>query len=166
MRLIIQPDYSNLSKWAAHYVAAKINAAEPTLEKPFVLGCPTGSSPLGMYSELIALNKAGKVSFANVVTFNMDEYVGLPKDHPESYYSFMWNNFFSHIDIKPENTNILNGCAEDLEAECQRFEDKIKFYGGVDLFMGGIGPDGHIAFTEPCAENGRAECRERVYVLV
>ena len=82
MRLIIQPDYSNLSKCAAHYVAAKINAAEPTLEKPFVLGCPTGSSPLGMYSELTALNKAGKVSFANVVTFNMDEYVGLPKDHP------------------------------------------------------------------------------------
>ncbi len=149
MRLIIQPDYSTLSKWAAHYVAAKINAAAPTAEKPFVLGCPTGSSPLGMYSELIALYKEGKVSFQNVVTFNMDEYVGLPKEHPESYYSFMWNNFFSHIDIKPENTNILNGCAEDLEAECLRFEDKIKFYGGVDLFMGGIGPDGHIAFNEP-----------------
>ena len=149
MRLIIQPDYSSLSKWAAHYVAAKINNAAPTAENPFVLGCPTGSSPIGMYSELIALYKAGKVSFKNVVTFNMDEYVGLPQNHPESYYSFMWNNFFSHIDIKPENTNILNGCAEDLEAECLRFEDKIKFEGGVDLFMGGIGPDGHIAFNEP-----------------
>ena len=149
MRLIIQPDYSSLSKWAAHYVAAKINNAAPTAENPFVLGCPTGSSPIGMYSELIALYKAGKVSFKNVVTFNMDEYVGLPAEHPESYYTFMWNNFFSHIDIRPENTNILNGCADDLDAECMRFEDKIKFYGGIDLFMGGIGPDGHIAFNEP-----------------
>ena len=149
MRVIIEPDYKTLSRWAACYVASRINAAKPTAEKPFVLGCPTGSSPLGMYSELIKLNKAGKVSFQHVVTFNMDEYVGLPKEHPESYYSFMWNNFFSHIDIKPENTNILNGNAPDLAGECARFEEKIKRYGGVDLFMGGIGPDGHIAFNEP-----------------
>lgn len=124
MRLIIQPDYQSVSKWAAHYVAAKIKAANPTPEKPFVLGCPTGSSPLGMYKELIDLNKKGIISFQNVVTFNMDEYVGLPKEHPESYYSFMWNNFFSHIDIKPENTNILNGNAADLDAECARYEEK------------------------------------------
>ena len=149
MRLIIQPDYQSVSQWAAHYVAAKIKAANPTPEKPFVLGCPTGSSPLGMYKALIDLNKKGIVSFQNVVTFNMDEYVGLPKEHPESYYSFMWNNFFSHIDIKPENTNILNGNAPDLDAECARYEEKIKSYGGIDLFMGGIGPDGHIAFNEP-----------------
>ena len=149
MRVIIEPNYQLVSKWAANYVASKINAAKPTAEKPFVLGCPTGSSPLGMYHELIELNKQGKVSFENVVTFNMDEYVGLPKEHPESYYSFMWNNFFSHIDVKAENTNILNGNAPDLEAECARFEAKIKAYGGVDLFMGGIGPDGHIAFNEP-----------------
>lgn len=149
MRLIIQPDYQSVSQWAAHYVAAKIKAANPTPEKPFVLGCPTGSSPLGMYKALIDLNKKGIVSFQNVVTFNMDEYVGLPKEHPESYYSFMWNNFFSHIDIKPENTNILNGNAADLDAECARYEEKIKSYGGIDLFMGGIGPDGHIAFNEP-----------------
>ena len=96
---------------------------------------PTGSSPLGMYKALIDLNKKGIVSFQNVVTFNMDEYVGLPKEHPESYYSFMWNNFFSHIDIKPENTNILNGNAADLDAECARYEEKIKSYGGIDLFM-------------------------------
>ena len=94
MRLIIQPDYQSVSLWAAHYVAAKIKAANPTPEKPFVLGCPTGSSPLGMYKALIDLNKKGIVSFQNVVTFNMDEYVGLPKEHPESYYSFMWNNDF------------------------------------------------------------------------
>lgn len=149
MRLIIQPDYQSVSKWAAHYVAAKIKAANPTAEKPFVLGCPTGSSPLGMYKELIDLNKKGLVSFQNVVTFNMDEYVGLPKEHPESYYSFMWNNFFSHIDIKKENVNILNGNAADPEEECRRYEEKIASYGGIDLFLGGVGPDGHIAFNEP-----------------
>lgn len=88
------------------------------------MGCPTGSSPLGMYKALIDLNKKGIVSFQNVVTFNMDEYVGLPKEHPESYYSFMWNNFFGHIDIKPENTNILNGNAPDLDAECARYEER------------------------------------------
>ena len=83
MRLIIEPNYEQLSKWAANYVAAKIKAANPTAEKPFVLGLPTGSSPLGMYKNLIELNKQGVVSFQNVITFNMDEYVGLPKDHPE-----------------------------------------------------------------------------------
>jgi glucosamine-6-phosphate deaminase len=149
MRLIIQPDYQKISQWAATYVAAKINKACPTVEKPFVLGLPTGSSPLGMYKALIDLYKKGAVSFKNVVTFNMDEYVGLPKDHPESYYSFMWNNFFHHIDIVPGNVNILNGNAADLEAECARYEETIKEYGGIDLFLGGIGPDGHIAFNEP-----------------
>ncbi len=81
----------------------------------------------------------------------MDEYVHVPENHPESYHSFMWNNFFSHIDIKKDNVNILNGNAENLEAECARYEAKIKSYGGIDLFMGGIGPDGHIAFNEPCS---------------
>ena len=149
MRLIIEPDYATLSRWAACYVASRINVFKPTAERPFVLGCPTGSSPLGMYRNLIELYKEGKVSFRNVVTFNMDEYVGLPEDHPESYHSFMWNNFFSHIDIAKENVNILNGNAEDLKAECERFEKKIESYGGIELFMGGVGPDGHIAFNEP-----------------
>lgn len=149
MRVIIQKDSASLAQWAANYVAAKINAANPTPEKPFKLGCPTGSSPLGMYKALIELNKAGKVSFANVITFNMDEYVGLPEDHEESYHSFMWNNFFNHIDIKKENVHILNGNAEDLDAECAAYEAAIEAAGGIDLFMGGIGPDGHIAFNEP-----------------
>ena len=149
MRLIIEENYDKLSQWAANYVASRINEANPTPEKPFVLGCPTGSSPLGMYRALIELYKQGKVSFANVVTFNMDEYCGLAQEHPESYHSFMWNNFFSHIDIPRENVNILNGNADDVVAECRRFEDKIKSYGGIDLFMGGVGPDGHIAFNEP-----------------
>ena len=149
MRLIIEPDYSSLSNWAANYVAKKINAANPTKEKPFVLGLPTGSSPLGMYKALIELNKKGVVSFKNVVTFNMDEYVGLPESHPESYHSFMFNNFFNHIDICKENIHILNGNAADLEAECANYEKEIEKFGGIDLFLGGIGPDGHIAFNEP-----------------
>ena len=149
MRLIIEPDYQSLSRWAAEYVAAKINAANPTAEHPFVLGCPTGSSPLGLYKHLIELNKAGKVSFKNVVTFNMDEYVNLPEEHPESYHSFMWTNFFSHIDINPANVHILNGNAPDLAVECANYEKAIEAAGGIDLFMGGIGPDGHIAFNEP-----------------
>ncbi len=149
MRLIIEQNYNEVSRWAANYVAARINEAAPTPERPFVLGCPTGSSPLGMYRELINLVKEGKVSFRNVVTFNMDEYCNLPREHSESYYSFMWNNFFSHIDILPENVNILNGNAADPEAECAAYEEKIKSYGGIDLFLGGVGPDGHIAFNEP-----------------
>ena len=149
MRVIIEPNYAELSRWAAEYVAGKINVANPTAEKPFVLGCPTGSSPLGLYKHLIALYKAGKVSFKNVVTFNMDEYVGLPEEHPESYHSFMWNNFFNHIDIKKENVHILNGNAPDLAAECAAYEKAIEAAGDIDLFMGGIGPDGHIAFNEP-----------------
>ena len=149
MRVIIVNDYQAISQWAANYVAGKINAANPTPEKPFILGCPTGSSPLGMYKALIELYKAGKVSFENVVTFNMDEYVGLPEEHPESYHSFMWNNFFSHINIKKENVHILNGNAADLNAECAAYEAAIEAAGGIDLFMGGIGPDGHIAFNEP-----------------
>jgi len=149
MRLIIQPDYDALSKWAAYYVASKIVKANPSENKPFVLGLPTGSSPIGMYKCLAELNRSGFVSFKNVITFNMDEYVGLPEDHPESYHSFMWNNFFKHIDIRPENVNILNGNAPDLDAECIQYEQKIRQAGGVDLFIGGMGADGHIAFNEP-----------------
>ena len=149
MRLIIQPDYGQASKWVANYIAKRINEFKPTKAKPFVLGLPTGSSPLGAYKELAKLYEKGVVSFKNVITFNMDEYVNLPKDHPESYHSFMWNNFFGHVDIPKENVNILNGNAPDLEAECAGYEAKIKKLGGICLFLGGIGPDGHIAFNEP-----------------
>ncbi|HAH23156.1 MAG TPA: glucosamine-6-phosphate deaminase [Prolixibacteraceae bacterium] len=149
MRLIIQANHELTSKWVANYMARKIILARPTKEKPFVLGLPTGSSPLGTYAELIRLYKSGIISFQNVVTFNMDEYVGIPKDHPQSYHTFMWSNLFSHIDIREENVNILNGNAPDIKAECQAYEDKIKAAGGIDLFLGGIGPDGHLAFNEP-----------------
>lgn len=151
MRLIIQKNYDLVSKWTALYIADKINNAKPTAEKPFVLGLPTGSTPLGTYKNLIELHKQGKVSFKNVVTFNMDEYVGIPQSHEQSYYSFMWNNFFSYVDVQKENVNILNGNAADLEAECAAYEAKIASYGGIDLFLGGIGPDGHIAFNEPAS---------------
>jgi len=149
MRVIIEPNYDLVSKWAANYVAKKINEFSPNENKPYVLGLPTGSSPLGMYKELIELYKIGKVSFKNVITFNMDEYVNLDENHPESYHSFMWDNFFQYIDIKKENVNILDGNAEDLTQECIEYEEKIKNVGGIHLFLGGIGPDGHIAFNEP-----------------
>ena len=147
MRVVIQKDYDTMCRWAAEYIAAKINANKG--DKPFVLGLPTGSSPLGVYRDLIEMNKAGKVSFKNVVTFNMDEYVGLPHEHDQSYWYFMWSNFFDHIDIPKENVHILNGMAEDPEAECAAYEACIASFGGIDLFLGGIGVDGHIAFNEP-----------------
>jgi glucosamine-6-phosphate deaminase len=151
MRLIIQPDSSGISEWVANYISTKINQFSPTTERPFVLGLPTGSTPLGVYKKLIELCKMGKVSFKHVVTFNMDEYVHIPKVHPQSYYSFMWDNFFAHIDIQPENANILDGNATNLEAECDAYEAKINAVGGIHLFLGGIGADGHIAFNEPCS---------------
>ena len=149
MRLIIEQDYDRLSQWAANHVVERINQFKPTADHPFVLGLPTGSSPEGMYAALVKANKDGRVSFRHVLTFNMDEYVGLPESHPESYHSFMARNLFDHIDIPRENVHILNGNAPDLEAECASYEQKIKDAGGIDLFIGGIGPDGHIAFNEP-----------------
>jgi glucosamine-6-phosphate deaminase len=149
MRVIIKEDYSTCAEWAANHIVHRITAYGPTPDKPFVLGLPTGSTPLGVYKELIRLYKAGKVSFKNVVTFNMDEYVGLDENHPQSYHRFMFDNFFSHIDIEPANINILNGMAGDSEAECARYEEKIRSYGRINLFLGGVGADGHIAFNEP-----------------
>lgn len=147
MRVVITD--KSVGDWAAVYVAKKINEFKPTLERPFVLGLPTGGTPLEMYKRLIQMNKDGIVSFENVVTFNMDEYVGLTPDNDQSYHYYMHKNFFDHIDIKKENINILDGMATDYAAECKRYEDKIKSYGGIHLFLGGIGPDGHIAFNEP-----------------
>lgn len=133
----------------ANYIKERINQFNPTADRPFVLGLPTGSSPIGTYQKLVELYRQGQLSFEHVVTFNMDEYVGLPRDHPESYHSFMWNNLFKHVNIKPENVHILDGNAPDLDEECKRFEAEIVRVGGIELFLGGIGPDGHIAFNEP-----------------
>lgn len=149
MRVVIQKDYPMMSDWAANHVIESINKANPTKDKPFILGLPTGSTPIGMYQNLVKAYKEGKVSFENVVTFNMDEYVGLAEDHPESYHSFMAKNLFDHIDIKKENIHILNGNAKDLQKECDDYEQLMHDMGGVDLFIGGVGVDGHIAFNEP-----------------
>ncbi|MFA6769868.1 MAG: glucosamine-6-phosphate deaminase [Bacteroidales bacterium] len=149
MRLIIQNSHEQVSQWAAAYIVKKIKEFEPTTEKPFVLGLPTGSTPYGTYKELIRYYREGLISFSNVVTFNMDEYIGIPKEHPQSYFTFMWNNFFQHIDIKRENVNIPNGNSHDLDLECENYEKKMQSFGGINLFMGGIGADGHIAFNEP-----------------
>lgn len=149
MRLIIRKDYDAASKWAATYIINRISAFEPSASKPFVLGLPTGSGPLGIYRELIADYKQGKISFRNIVTFNMDEYVGLSADHPQSYHRFMYDNFFKHIDISQNNVNILDGMAADLTVECAAYEERIASSGGIELFLGGMGIDGHIAFNEP-----------------
>ena len=149
MRVIIEKDYEKLSQWAAEHVINRINQFNPTPDHKFVLGLPTGSSPIGMYKALAEACKAGRVSFKNVLTFNMDEYVGLPESHPESYHSFMARNLFDHIDCPKENIHILNGNAEDLEAECAHYEEMIQEAGGIDLFIGGVGVDGHVAFNEP-----------------
>lgn len=149
MRLVILDKPDGVSLWAAKYIRKQIQKFQPGPEKYFVLGLPTGSTPLGTYKQLIKFHNEGKISFKYVKTFNMDEYVGLPRAHPESYHSFMWNNFFKHIDIQPQNAHILDGNAKDLQAECEEYERQIALAGGIDLFVGGIGPDGHIAFNEP-----------------
>lgn len=149
MELIIHKTYDEISSWTAQYIANRINDFNPSKSRPFVLGLPTGSSPVGTYRELVNLNKDGKVSFENVVTFNMDEYVGISEDHPQSYHSFMFKHFFNHIDINRENINIPNGNSAGLEKECQDYEEKIKKAGGIHLFLGGMGADGHIAFNVP-----------------
>lgn len=149
MRLIIRDDPKAASSYIAKYIIDRIKHFNPTPEHPFVLGLPTGSSPVLIYKILVEKYKAGEISFENVVTFNMDEYIGIPREHPESYHTFMYKHFFSHVNVHPRNIHILNGNAPDLEAECVAYEAAIKSHGGIDLFLGGIGPDGHIAFNEP-----------------
>jgi glucosamine-6-phosphate deaminase len=149
MRLIIHRNYEDASRWAAHYIAGRINAHREKSGQPFVLGLPTGSSPLGIYREFIKLYQEKKLSFAQVHTFNMDEYAGLPADHPQSYHRFMMDNLFNHIDIDRGHVHILDGTAKNPEEECRRYEAAIAAEGGIELFLGGMGSDGHIAFNEP-----------------
>ncbi len=149
MRVIIKPDYTSISEWTAKYIADRINAYKPTEDDPFVLGLPTGSTPIGVYNELIKMYQNGEISFKNVVTFNMDEYVGLPVEHPQSYHYFMWENFFKYIDIQEKNVHILDGMTQNTTQECADYEDAIYQFGGIHLFLGGLGEDGHIAFNEP-----------------
>lgn len=149
MRVLIKQDENEIAEWTADYLIKKINDFRPTIEKPFVLGLPTGSSPIATYKELIRRHQLGDISFRHVITFNMDEYIGIPENHPQSYHFFMRENLFKHINIAPENIHILNSNANDLEQECIEYEKKILKYGGIDIFLGGMGKDGHIAFNEP-----------------
>ena len=149
MRIIINPDYNKCSQWAADYVAYKIKSCRPTPEKPLVIALPAGSSPLGMFERLIAMFKKGKISFQNVVFFNMCEYVGLATDSKFSFSHTLWEKFFQHIDIKKKNIHLLNGNTRDFAKECAEYEKKIRSYGGIDLLVAGVGEDGHIAFNEP-----------------
>lgn len=149
MKVIIKNNSSEGSIWAAHHIAARIKEKAARTSEPFVLGLCTGSTPIETYAELARMVKAGELSFKNVISFNMDEYVGLPENHPESYHSFMHKNLFDHIDEPAENIHILNGNAPDLDVECAAYEEAIVKAGGFDLFLGGIGEDGHIAFNEP-----------------
>lgn len=149
MRLIISSDYAGSAQWAADYVAYKIKAARPTPNKPFVMAIPAGSSPLGIYQRLIEMNRKGKLSFENVVIFNMNEYIGLEADDHNSYRSFLWENLFKHINIHNRNIHLLNGQTKNFAKECADFEKLIRSYGGIDLVLAGVGEDGHIAFNEP-----------------
>ena len=144
MRLILSQ--KNIGQIAADYIIQRINNAP---NHRLVLGLPTGSTVLDMYAALCKACADGKVSFKNVITFNMDEYIGLPENDPQSYHTYMRENLFSHIDIKPENTHILNGNAPDIEAECRAYERAIADAGGIDIFFGGVGRNGHLAFNEP-----------------
>ena len=144
MEIIIKTDAQAASAAAARVVARLVR------EKPdAVLGLATGSTPLMLYRELVRLHREKQLDFSHVSTFNLDEYVGLKKEHPQSYHSFMWDKLFSRINIKPENVHIPNGMADDIPAFCTAYEQKIAKSGGIDLQVLGIGSDGHIGFNEP-----------------
>lgn len=144
MEVIIAKNYESLSELAAEKVAKVIKT-----KKYPKIGLPTGSTPMGMYKRLIDMNKRGEISFKDVVTFNLDEYEGLDKKNPSSYYRFMMENFFGHIDIDLKNAHIPDGTSNDIYKECTHYEEKIKLFGGIDLTVLGIGNNGHIGFNEP-----------------
>lgn len=144
MKFIVAQDYADLSRRAAHVIAEQVRA------KPdCVLGLATGSTPEGLYAELVAAHRRGELSFAQVSTYNLDEYRGLPSDHPQSYRYFMEHHLFSHVDVRPEATHVPDGanpCAQDA---CDDYEAAIAAAGGIDLQLLGLGHNGHIGFNEP-----------------
>ncbi len=143
MEIVIQPTPEAASLIAAHIVANLVR------DKPdCVLGLATGSTPLGMYRELVRMHRDEGLDFSRVTTFNLDEYVGLPPEHPQSYHAFMRENLFQHINVPADRLHIPNGMADDVPAECARYEAAIRAAGGIDLQVLGIGTDGHIGFNE------------------
>ena len=144
MEVIIQPTPESAGILAAHIVAQLVRN-KPTA----VLGLATGSTPLGLYQELVRLHREEGLDFSEVTTFNLDEYVGLEKSHPASYYRFMQENLFSHINVRPDRIHIPDGLSKDVPASCRAYEEEIRSAGGIDLQILGIGSDGHIGFNEP-----------------
>ena len=144
MKVTIVRDYNELSSKTAQLIIEQI-----INKKNSVLGLATGSTPNGMYKELIRLNQEVKVDFSEVITFNLDEYYGLSPEHPQSYHFFMWDSFFKHINIKKENVHLLNGITGNIAKECKQYEALIQKSGGIDLQILGIGNNGHIGFNEP-----------------
>ena len=149
MEVFIYQKYAEMSQAAAKVVAEIINS------KPnAVLGLATGSTPLGLYKELVRMHKEESLDFSHVATFNLDEYVGLPPGHPQSYHYFMHENLFKHINIEPQNVHIPSGTTSNYKAFCQWYEQRIEQCGGIDVQILGIGSDGHIAFNEPGSSLG------------
>lgn len=149
MRVVFLNTSDEVAQWVSNYIVYKINSFHPTDTNPFVLGLPAGSSPIKTYKNLIKMYQNEKISFKHVIVFTMDEYIGISHEDPRSYHKFIHKNFTNHIDILQKNVNILDGNAKNLQQECHRYEKKIKEYGGVRLFIGGVGNDGHLAFNEP-----------------
>ena len=144
MEVVIRENYDEMSKLAAQMVAEVLNT------KPnAVLGMATGSTPLGLYQELVRMYRQGQLDFSRVMTFNLDEYVGLHGNHPQSYAYFMQENFFKHVNVQPQNINVPSGTTSNYPAFCEWYEKRIVECGGIDLQILGIGGDGHIAFNEP-----------------
>lgn len=144
MRIYIEENYEAMSKKAALLVASQV-----IINPKSILGLATGGTPLGMYSCLVEMFHDGELDFSEIKTFNLDEYYGLSKEDDQSYYGYMNENFFKHINILKENTDIPNGKAEDALKECEAYDEKIKLSGGIDLQILGIGSNGHIGFNEP-----------------
>lgn len=144
MKIYVCKNYEKMSAFAANYVAAQV-----VIKPDSVLGLATGSTPIGMYNELVNKYQSGGISFKNVITFNLDEYIDLPKENENSYYTFMHENLFDKIDIREENINIPDGNAKDFETYSNEFENKIQECGGIDLQVLGIGNNAHIGFNEP-----------------
>ena len=144
MKIITVESYEKLSEMAAEIICNQVNSKPES-----ILGLATGSSPVGAYKKMAELNKEGKVDFSKVISVNLDEYVGLSKDNVNSYYYFMQDNLFGKTDVNPEKINFLSGEAENLEEECQRYYNRIKECGGIDIQLLGIGTNGHIGFNEP-----------------
>ena len=149
MRVIITNDYAEMSCEVARIIARQILAKEDS-----VLGLPTGDTPTGMYEELVQMYNCGVIDFFKVITFNLDEYYGLPPDHPQSYHRYMREKLFNHVNVQEGNVHIPDGVAKDIEEECRRYEEEIYRYGGIGLEILGIGPNGHIGFNEPGSDWG------------